>query len=103
MKKFLLVYYGGKMESDPKKQKASMDAWMKWFQDLGKSVVDMGAATMPGKTVKGKTATKGVADDPVTGYSVVQAEDLEGAVAMAKTSPHISAEGSIAVYEIMPM
>jgi hypothetical protein len=103
VKKFLLVYYGGKMESDPKKQKAGMDAWMKWFQDLGKSVVDMGAQTMPGKTVKGKTATKGVSGDPVTGYSVFQAEDLDSAVAMAKKSPQISAEGSIAVYEIMPM
>jgi hypothetical protein len=103
VKKFLLVYYGGNMETDPKKQKASMDAWTKWFKDLGKSVVDMGAPTMPGKTVKGKTATKGVAGDPVTGYTVLQAEDLDAAVAMTKTSPQIKAEGSIAVYEIMPM
>ena len=103
MKKFLLVYYGGKMESDPKQAKAMNDAWMKWFQESGKAVVDAGAATMPGKTVKGKTATKGVQGDPVTGYSVMQAEDIDGAVAIAKKSPHLASEGQIAIYEIMPM
>jgi hypothetical protein len=103
VKKFLLVYYGGKMETDPKKAKASQDAWMKWFQDMGKAVADMGSSTMPGKTVKGKTATKGVPGDPVTGYSVLQADDIDAAVALAKKSPHLAAEGQIAVYEIMPM
>jgi hypothetical protein len=58
---------------------------------------------MPGKTVKGKTATKGVSGNPVAGYSVLQAEDLDGAAALAKKSPHLASEGEIAIYEIMPM
>jgi hypothetical protein len=103
VKKFLLVYYGGKMESDPKKAQEMTGAWMKWFQDMGAAVVDSGAPTTPGKTVSGKTAKKGVTGDPVTGYSILQAENLDRAVEMAKKSPHIAAEGQIAVYELMPM
>jgi hypothetical protein len=103
VKKFLLVYYGGAMESDPRKVQETIGAWMKWFQDLGQAVVDGGAPTTPGKTIKGKTATKGVPGDPVTGYSVLQAADLDSVAALAKKSPHLSAGGQIAIYELTPM
>ncbi len=103
MKKYLLVYYGGHEESDPKKAKAIMDNWMKWFKDMGKAVVDMGAPTAPGKTVDSKGAKKGVPGDPVTGYSIIETETLDKAVAAAKMSPHISDDGKIAVYELLPM
>jgi hypothetical protein len=103
MKEYLLAYYGGKMETDPKKAQESMAAWMKWFKDLGKAVVDAGNPTMPGKTLSGKTAKKGVPGDPVTGYSILQADDLDAAAEMAKKCPQLTAGGQIAVYEIMPM
>jgi hypothetical protein len=103
MKKYLLVYYGGKVETDPKKAKESMGAWMKWFQDMGKAVVDGGAPTMPGKTVSGKTVKNGVVGDPITGYSIFQADDLDKAVEMARKSPQMPAGGQIAIYELMPM
>jgi hypothetical protein len=103
VKKYLLVYYGGKVESDPKKAKEAMGAWMKWFQDLGKAVVDAGAPTAPGKTVTGKGVKKGVIGDPVTGYSILQAENLDAAGDMAKKSPQMGAGGQIAIYELLPM
>ena len=102
MAKFLLAYYGGKMETDPKKQKESMDAWMKWFKSLGKAVVDAGNPTMPGKMV-GKAGAKDITGDAITGYSIVQAENLEAAVKLAKGSPQLPAGGQIAVYNIMEM
>jgi hypothetical protein len=103
VKKYLLVYYGGKMETDPKKAQASMGAWMKWFQDLGKAVVDGGSPTLPGKTVSGKSVKEGVTGDPVTGYSVLQADNWDKVVEMAKKCPHLGAGGQIAIYETMPM
>ncbi len=102
MANYLLVYYGGKMETDPKKAQASMAVWMKWFKDLGQAVVDMGAPTKPGKTV-GKTVKTGVPGDPVTGYTIIKADNLDAAVTLAKTSPQITAGGQIAVYEILAM
>jgi hypothetical protein len=102
MAKFLYVYYGGNMETDPKKQKESMDAWMKWFASLGKAVVDAGNPTMPGKMIS-KSGAKNISGDPVTGYSIVQAENLEAAIKMAKGSPQLTAKGQIAVYSVMEM
>ena len=102
MSKFLFVYYGGKMETDPKKQKESMDLWMKWFAGLGKAVVDAGNPTMPGKMIS-KGATKDIAGDVITGYSIIQADSLDAALKIAKGSPQITAGGQIGVYSIMAM
>jgi len=99
--KFLFVYYGGAMATTPAAQKKSMDAWNAWFKKLGKSMIDPGAPTKPGKMV-GKTA-RAITGEMVTGYSVVMADNLEAAVAIAKTSPQITDGGTIGVYEIMPM
>jgi hypothetical protein len=102
VEKYLLVYYGGSMESDPRKAQAAMAAWMKWFQDMGKAVVDAGNPTKPGKTVSSAGA-KDVPGDPITGYSIIQAANLDAAVALAKKSPQITAGGKITVYSVQAM
>jgi hypothetical protein len=102
MAKFLFIYYGGKMETDPKKQKESMDTWMKWFGSMGKAVVDAGNPTMPGKILS-KSGAKDISGDPITGYSIVQAADLDAALKLAKSSPQLTSGGQLAVYSLMDM
>jgi hypothetical protein len=103
MAKYLYVYYGGMMAETPAQQKKSMDMWMAWFGKLGKSVVDAGAPTKPGKTV-GKAGVRATgAANPVTGYSIVQAASLDAATEMAKGCSSIPEGGKIAVYELLPM
>ena len=99
--KFLFVYYGGAMATTPAAQKKSNDMWMAWFKQQGKAIADIGAAVKPGKMV-GKKA-KAITGKMVTGYTVVMADNLEAAVAIAKTSPNVMEGGQIGVYEIMPM
>jgi hypothetical protein len=102
MAKFVYFYYGGKMENDPKKQKESTDTWMKWFTGLGKAVIDAGNPTMPGKMLT-RSGSKDISGDPITGYSIIQADNLEAALKMAKGSPQLTTGGQIAVYSIMEM
>lgn len=40
MEKYLLLYYGRKMETDPALSQNSMASWNTWFADMGKTVVD---------------------------------------------------------------
>lgn len=100
MGNYLFVYYGGEMEMTPVEQKKSMDAWMNWFQKQGPAVVDSGNPTMPGKLVN-KNGVKAVTGKKVTGYSIFKADNIDAAVAIAKSSPQIKS-GEIAVYEIVP-
>lgn len=102
MAKYLYVYYGGMMAGTPAEQKKSMDEWMAWFGKLGTAVVDVGAPTMPGK-IAAKGSVKAIGAKPVTGYSIIKADSLDAAVAMAKGCPSIPEGGQVAVYELMPM
>ncbi len=40
---------------------------------------------------------------PVTGYSILQADSLDAAVVMAKTSPIMAEDGQIGVYKLASM
>jgi hypothetical protein len=75
---------------------------MAWFAKLGKAVVDAGAPTKPGKMVA-KSGAKAIGADPVTGYSIIKADNLDAAVQMAKGYPGIPEGGQVAVYELLPM
>ena len=104
MEKYLLVYYGGNMESDPQKAKQVMADWMKWFSDLGQAIVDGGAPTMPGKVVSTKNTKAGfVGEQPVTGYSILQAANIDEAVKLSRGCPILNSSGQIAVYSTMQM
>ena len=102
MAKYLLVYYGGKIETDPKMAKKSMEDWLKWFKGLGMAMIDSGAPTMPGKIVSGN-GVRSIGTKPVTGYSILQAATQDDAVKIARTCPIIADGGQVAVYTLMPM
>ncbi len=104
MAKFLLVYYGGQMEpdADPTMVEETMAVWMKWFADLGKAVVDAGAPTQPGKMVT-KSGVKNVGAKPVAGYTILQADSLDAAMAMAKSHPDVARGMNVGVYPLVPM
>jgi len=102
MANYLYVYYGGMMAATPEAQKKSMDAWTTWFGKLGKAVVDMGAPTRPGKLVA-KGGVKDIGANPVTGYTIVQADNISAAVKMAQDCPSIPEGGQVGIYEIGSM
>jgi len=101
MANYLLAYHGGgEMPSTPEAQKASMDAWMSWFGGLGAAVVDGGNPVGGARVVGSNGAvSEGGGANPITGYSVLQADSLDAAVQMAKGCPILAVGGSIQVCE----
>lgn len=103
MAKYIFVYHGGKAPESPEEGEKVMKAWMAWFGSLGDAVVDGGNPLGMSKTV----SAGGVADDgganPVAGYSLVNAADMEGAVAMAKGCPMLGDGGTVEVAECLDM
>jgi hypothetical protein len=97
MGKFVLAYRGGAMAESPEEQEAAMAAWGAWFGTLGAAVVDGGAPF---------GASAGVGGDVVanlTGYSIVDAEHLDAAVAMAGGCPILGNGGTVEVYEALDL
>lgn len=94
MGKYVLVYQGGTMAESEAAQQAAMAAWGAWFGSLGGAVVDGGAPFGAGAAVGGGASRTGL-----TGYSILEAADLDAAVDMARGCPIVADGGSVDVYE----
>jgi hypothetical protein len=101
MKPFVLLYKGGKAGSTPAEAEKIMKVWMQWFEKLGKSVVDAGKPFGPGKTITAKGVHDGA--NASNGYTIIQAENLSDATALAKGCPLIGDGGEVQVFETMAM
>jgi len=73
----------------------TMAAWSAWFEQLGANVVD------PGKPVFERIALGNSAADTVLGgYSLITADDLDAAVALAEGCPGLQEGGGVEVGEL---
>ena len=86
MATYLLAYHGGGMPETEKEQARVMAAWGKWYQKLGKAVVDGGNPIGRAKTIASTgRVTNGGGKNPVSGYTVV-ATPASGAPVSATSS-----------------
>lgn len=107
MTKFMVLYMApvsaeAQMNVSPEEMKKGMEPWNVWYKKCGKAIVDMGAPLGKGFCIDKKGSIKG--QTQVTGYTIVQAKDMEAAKAMLNDHPHLMMpKASIEVLEIMPM
>jgi len=102
MANFVLLFSGGGgMPATEAEQAAVLQAWGAWYEKLGSAVIDGGNPFTP--TAKSIASNGTVSDGPVgtmaTGYSILSADSLDAAVAMAKGCPVLQSGGQISVYE----
>lgn len=105
MPKYILGFHGGgEMPTDPQEAEKSMTAWVSWYQSLGSAVSDMGNPAGASKTVAATGhVSEGGGANPLTGYSIIEANDLDDAVKLAKGCPIYANGGSVEVAELLPM
>lgn len=99
MGNYLYAYRGGSgmAETDEARQ-AAMAAWGAWFGQLGDAIVDPGNPFGPSTSVgDGAPATA------LTGYTVIKADSLDAASALAAGCPVLAGGGSVDVYETIPV
>ena len=103
MAKYVLAYRGGSMAETEAEQQKVMEQWMNWFGSLGSSVVDGGSPFGPAATVASDGSTSSGGSAALTGYSIIEATNLDDASSKAKGCPVLSSGGTIDVYEAMPI
>ena len=103
MPKFVFVYHGG---SKPETEAAIADTmamWKAWFEGMGSDVVDPGNPVGLSKTVYGDRVEDNGGSNPTSGYSLVNAKDMDDALAKAKACPLLKSGGSVEVAEAIEM
>jgi hypothetical protein len=99
MAKYLMAYTGGNMAETDEERAAVMAAWGAWFGTLGPAIVDPGNPFGPSATVGSGGAVSSGASAGLTGYSVLSADSLDAATALAKGCPVLGSGGTVEVYE----
>ena len=96
MKKFVFLYYG----FEPPTQEIK-DAWSNWFASIGDKIVDSGNPFGSGREIThNRTEELPLDNGAITGYSIINAEDIDEAEEIAKGCPIIT---SVRVYEAVSM
>ena len=96
MKKFLLTYHAPFAElmeasknAKPEDRAVFMKQWEQWAERCGEHLVDLGAPLGMSQTIKTDGSTH-EGTESLSGYSILQAEDMEQAMRLVQGHPHIS-------------
>lgn len=104
MPEFMFAYHGGATPETPEDGAKLMAAWQAWMGGMGEALVVPGAPVGMSKTVSGSGVADGGGANPVSGYSVVKADDLAAATKMAKGCPMVvDGTGTVEVAEVIQM
>jgi len=102
MPNYILAYHGGKKPESPEEGAKHMAKWKAWMTGLGDAMVNPGTPLGKSKTVSADGVSNDGGPNPLAGYSIVQADDIDGAVKMAITCPFLEM-GTIEVAQVMEM
>ena len=102
MANFLLTFHGGSMPETKEAQDQVMAAWTDWFGTLGDALVDGGNPISQSKAISPDGSVMDATSAP-SGYSIIKANDLDSAVALAKGCPVLAGGAAVVVSETFPV
>ena len=104
MAKFMLAYHGGGMPETPEEGERVMAAWTSWLDELGAACIDPGNPVGKSKTVHADRIADDGGIDPLSGYSIIEADTIEAACEMARGCPILDGgKGTVEVAQIHEM
>ena len=103
MKQFVLVYLGGNQPSSEKEANKHYQKYVEWLTSLGDAVI---VPTIPLKdtsTISPDGTIREGGSSAMSGFSIIKADSMQAAIAMAKNCPFLEIGGSLEVSEMMQM
>ncbi|MGI9585952.1 MAG: YciI family protein [Acidimicrobiia bacterium] len=107
MPQYIMIYKGeatDMADMTPEQGMEVMAKWNAWMGKVGPSLSDVGSPFGPGTSLVDDGST--AAAESLTGYSIVEAADIDQARSHADGHPYLSeGEGNFAIdiYELMPV
>ena len=101
MPRFIFAYHGGAMPETEEEGARVMAAWQSWLEGMGEGCIDMGAPVGLSKTVSADGVVDNGGANPLSGYTIVAAPDVDAACEMARGCPIL--EGGKGTVEVAPI
>ncbi|MFC4273143.1 hypothetical protein GQF03_08135 [Sneathiella chungangensis] len=99
MPKFVFAYHGGGMPETEEEGAKLMAAWGAWMQKHEKDFLDPGNPVGMSKTVTATGVEDNGGSNPLSGYALVNAADMDAAISIAKGCPITESGGTVEVVE----
>ena len=103
MPNYILAYHGGKSPESPEEGAKQMAKWKAWVGGLGEAAVNPGTPLGKSKIVSSGSVSDDGGSNPMSGFSVVKADNMDAALEMAKGCPFLDIGGTIEVAEMKEM
>jgi hypothetical protein len=104
MPQFIYAYHGGKTPETAEEGAKQMALWEKWFGEMGEAVVIPGNPVGMSKTVSASGVEDHGGANPLSGFTLIDAPDIDAATDMAMGCPMIvDGSGTIEVAPIIEM
>lgn len=98
MKKFMVIYHAPAelmaqmANATPEQAAEGMKPWLAWKDKLGEKLVDLGAPLMGGIKLLPDGTTE-MSKKEVSGFSILQAENMDEAKSLLLNHPHLAWSG----------
>ncbi len=89
MAQFGLLYVGEPQFSSPEEGQSNSQRYMEWLNGLGDAIVNRGIPMGPPTRVTADGVSSEERADRLTGLTIVEADDMDAALEMAKNCPYI--------------
>jgi hypothetical protein len=99
MAKFLITYYAGDMPPDPDSIASARRAFMRWAEQAGPALAEVGTPVRSAMTIGAERVGDAVDQQPLMGWSVIEAVDSDAAVRLVRDHPFISRGGILQISE----
>lgn len=103
MANYIIAYHGGSKPESPEAGAAHMEKWKGWLVALGDAVVNPGTPLGNSRIVSSQGVTDDGGTNPMSGFSVVEADSIDAAIAMAQACPFLETGGTLEVAEMKNM
>lgn len=103
MAQYVFVYLGGNQPSNPEEANEHFSKYMEWLASLGDAVVSPTIPLKDTHTVSPDGAIREGGASAMSGFSIITAESIEAALAIAQACPFLEIGGSLEVSELMQM
>jgi hypothetical protein len=91
------------MPDTPELGAEGMAKWLTWAETLGSAMVNPGTPVGITRVLTPHGVSDKPSPHPIMGFSILEAETMEAAMALLKDCPHLEYGGTLEVSEMLPM
>ena len=103
MTQYFIAYLGGEQPSSPEAGAQHMKQYRAWLASLGNAAVSPANPLKATKTVNSDGSVSNRSTTSMSGFTIINAESMKAALAIAEACPFLDVGGSLEVSELIEM